>query len=127
VLAARVSAYEGVDVADGGSVSGEVKYQGDPPAPAKIAVTKDNEVCGKEKESPDLIVGADKGIANVVVRISNIQKGKKLAPAATPPVFDQKGCEYSPHVLAFPAGSTVVLRATQRFSVDFRQTVHEFV
>jgi plastocyanin len=107
MLTAQGSAYEGVDVADGGSISGDVKYQGDAPAPAKIAVTKDNEVCGKEKTSPDLIVGADKGIANVVVRISNIQKGKKLAPPATPPVFDQKGCEYTPHVLAFPAGSTI--------------------
>lgn len=108
MLAAQGSAYEGVDaVADGGSISGDVKYQGDAPAPAKIAVTKDNDVCGQEKTSPDLIVGADKGIANVVVRISNIQKGKKLAPAATPPTFDQKGCEYNPHVLAFPAGSTV--------------------
>ncbi len=107
MLAAQGSAYEGVDVADGGSISGDVKYQGDPPAPAKIAVTKDNEVCGKEKSSPDLIVGADKGISNVVVRISNIQKGKKLVLPATNPTFDQKGCEYSPHVLAFPAGSTL--------------------
>jgi hypothetical protein len=57
-LAASASAYEGVDVTDGGSVSGEVKYQGDPPPPAKIVVTKDNEVCGKEKVSPDLIVRA---------------------------------------------------------------------
>ena len=106
VLAAQTSAYEGVDaVADGGSISGEVKYQGDPPAPAKVPVTKDNEVCGKEKDSPDLIVGADKGIANVVVRITNIQKGKKLTPGTA--TFDQKGCEYNPHVLAFPAGSTV--------------------
>lgn len=104
-FAASGSAYEGADVTDGGSISGDVKYQGDPPAPAKIPVTKDNEVCGKEKTSPDLIVGADKGIANVVVRITNIQKGKKLAP--TTATFDQKGCEYSPHVLAFPAGSTI--------------------
>lgn len=109
-LAAGVSAYEGGAVADGGSISGDVKFQGDPPAPAKIAVTKDNDVCGKEKTSPDLIVGADKGIANVVVRISNITKGKALAVPTTNPVFDQKGCEYAPHVLAFPAGSTVSIQ-----------------
>jgi hypothetical protein len=107
VLAGTVLAYEGVDVADGGTISGDVKYNGDPPAPAKLAVTKDNEVCGKEKNSPDLVVGANKGIQNVVVRITNIQKGKKMVPASPNPVFDQKGCEYLPHVLAFPAGSTV--------------------
>lgn len=106
-LAAGASAYEGGAVADGGSISGVVKYQGDPPAVAKIAVTKDNDVCGKEKSSPDLIVGADKGIANVVVRLANIQKGKALTVPTTNPTFDQKGCEYTPHVLAFPAGSTV--------------------
>jgi len=109
-LAAAALAYEGGAVAEGGSISGEVKYQGDPPAPAKIAVTKDNEVCGKEKTSPDLIVGADKGIANVVVRITNIQKGKALTVPTTNPTFDQKGCEYMPHVLAFPAGSTISIQ-----------------
>jgi plastocyanin len=106
-LVAAAGAYDGVEVSDGGTISGEVKFSGDPPAPAKIPVTKDNEVCGKEKTSPDLVVGSNKGIQNVVVRLSDIQKGKKLAPPATNPVFDQKGCEYSPHVLAFPAGSTI--------------------
>jgi plastocyanin len=109
-LAAGVSAYEGGAVTDGGSISGTVKYEGTPPAPAKVPVTKDNEVCGQEKLSPDLIVGADKGIANVVVRITNIQKGKALAVPTTNPTFDQKGCEYNPHVLAFPAGSTISIQ-----------------
>jgi hypothetical protein len=104
-IAANGWTYTGGAVADGGTISGDVKYQGDPPAPAKIPVTKDNEVCGKEKPSPDLVVGADKGIKNVVVRLTNIQKGKAMEP--TKPTFDQKACEYTPHVLAFPAGSTV--------------------
>ena len=104
-VATAGQAYEAVDVKDGGSISGEVKFQGDPPAPAKIPVTKDNEVCGKEKTSPDLVVGSNKGIQNVVVYIKGIAKGKKLEPATV--TFDQKDCEYHPHVLAFPAGSTV--------------------
>lgn len=107
VVAAVAQAYEAMDVTGGGSITGSVKYQGEPPAPGKIAVTKDNEVCGKEKTSPDLIVGSDKGIKNAIVRITNIQKGKKLEPAAKKPVFDQKGCEFVPHVLLFPSGSTI--------------------
>ena len=106
-LVTAAAGYEATDVGNGGSISGEVKYNGTPPAPEKVAVTKDNEVCGKEKTSPDLVVGANKGIQNVVVRLTDIQKGKKLEPAASNPVFDQKNCEYNPHVLAFPAGSTV--------------------
>ena len=113
VLAAGLSlttvagAYETGDVSNGGTISGEVKFSGDPPAPQKVAVTKDGEVCGKEKTSPDLVVGANKGIQNVVVRLADIKKGKALTPPASNPVFDQKNCEYNPHVLAFPAGSTI--------------------
>ena len=108
-LATRAMAYEAVAVTDGGSISGTVKYAGTPPAPAKIPVTKDPEVCGKEgmeKTSPDLLVGAGGGVANVVV-VVKAAKGKKLEVPATNPVFDQKTCEFHPHVLAFPAGSTV--------------------
>jgi len=108
-FATRAVAYEAVAVTDGGSISGTVKYDGTPPAPDKIPVTKDPEVCGKEgkeKISPDLTVGPGGGIANVVV-VVNAAKGKKLDVPTTNPVFDQKMCEFHPHVLAFPAGSTV--------------------
>ena len=108
-LATRAMAYEAVAVTDGGSISGTVKYAGTPPAPAKIPVTKDPDVCGKEgkeKISPDLLVGSGGGVANVVV-VVKAAKGKKLDVPTTNPVFDQKTCEFHPHVLAFPAGSTV--------------------
>lgn len=107
VAAGTTLAYEGGDVSGGGSITGTVKYQGDPPPPAKIAVTKDNDVCGQEKTSPDLLVGADKGIKNAIVRITNIQKGKKLPEPSGKATFDQKTCEFAPHVLLFPAGTTV--------------------
>ncbi|TMA42488.1 MAG: hypothetical protein E6J83_11650 [Deltaproteobacteria bacterium] len=105
-LAARAAAYEAMAVTDGGTLSGTVKFQGTPPPPAKLEVSKDPEVCGKEKTSPDLVVGSDGALANVVVTVK-AQKGKKLEPPAQDPVFDQKTCEYKPHVLVFPAGSTV--------------------
>jgi len=105
-LATRAVAYEAIAVTDGGTLSGTVKFDGTPPAPAKVPVTKDPEVCGKEKTSPDLLVGAGGGVANVVV-VVKAAKGKKLDPPSANPVFDQKTCEFRPHVLAFPAGSTV--------------------
>ncbi len=58
-LAARAAAYEAMAVTDGGTLSGTVKFQGTPPPPAKLEVSKDPEVCGKEKMSPDLVVGSD--------------------------------------------------------------------
>jgi plastocyanin len=105
-LAASAGAYEATAVANGGSVSGQIRYAGAAPARAKIEVTKDVGVCGTEaKLSEDLIVGAGGGVANVVVRLADITKGAALAPAT--PVFDQKVCQFRPHVLLIPAGSTV--------------------
>jgi plastocyanin len=104
-LSAPAAPYEAVAVADGGSLSGTVKAEG-AGAPAKLEVTKDPEVCGKEKVAPDLVIGAGGALANAVV-VVKAAKGKKLEPAAQNPVFDQKACEFKPHVLLFPAGSTI--------------------
>jgi len=105
-LAGRASAYEAMAVADGGTLTGTITYEGTPPAPGKIDVTKDPEVCGKEKVAPQLLVGSGGGIANVVV-VVQATKGKKAEVPTTNPVFDQKTCEFHPHILAFPAGSTI--------------------
>ena len=105
-LAGRVVAYDAVEVTDGGTLSGTVKYEGTPPQPTKIDVTKDPEVCGKDKVNPSLVIGQGNGLANVVV-VVQATKGKKPEPAAVNPVFDQKMCEFRPHILAFPAGSTI--------------------
>ena len=99
-------AYEGGAVGNGGTIVGEVKVQGTAPAQKAIEVTKDKEVCGQhEIKTEDLIVGSNGGLANAVVSITNISKGKAMP--ADSPVLDQKGCQYVPHVLLFPAGSTV--------------------
>ena len=108
-LAGRAAAYEAIAVTDGGTLSGTVTIEGTAPPPAKIEVTKDPEVCGKEskeKVNPALLVGPGGGIANVVVTVK-ATKGKKLEVPATNPVFDQRTCEFHPHVLVFPAGSTI--------------------
>ena len=106
MAAGHAAAYEAVPVPDGGTLSGTVKFDGPPPPPAKIEVSKDNEVCGKEKMAPDLVIGAGGGIANAVVMVK-AAKGTAPIPPAQNPVLDQKTCEYKPHILVFPAGSTV--------------------
>jgi len=100
-----MAAYQAGDVKDGGTISGTVKFKGTAPAPKKLDVSKDKEVCGKTpKTDPSLIV-SNGNLANAVVTITDIQKGKKIATQKVK--LDQKGCEYQPHVLAFPAGTTV--------------------
>ena len=98
-------AYEGGAVSDGGTISGVVKFKGAAPAPKKVEVTKDKEVCAKTaKNDPTLIVSGG-NLVNAVVSITDIKKGKKMEPQKV--TMDQNGCEYKPHVLAFPAGSSV--------------------
>lgn len=103
--AISMAAYEGGDVKDGGSISGTVKFKGTAPAPKKLDVGKDKEVCAKTpKMDPSLIVEGG-NLVNAVVSITDIKKGKKIELKKVK--LDQHGCEYAPHVLAFPAGTTV--------------------
>jgi plastocyanin len=100
--------YEAGTVSDGGTIVGEVKYAGDPPPPEKLEVTKDANICGADpKTSPALVVGANKGIKDVVVSVPGITKGKALEKPAKPPVLDQKACEYHPYAQIIPVNTTL--------------------
>jgi plastocyanin len=100
--------YEAMTVSDGGTIVGEVTYAGEPPAPEKIDVTKDANICGADpKVSPTLVVGANKGIKDVVASLPSIQKGKALGKPEKPPVLDQKNCEYHPYAQIIPVNTTV--------------------
>jgi plastocyanin len=100
-----MAAYQAGDVKDGGSISGTVKFKGTAPAPKKLDVNKDKEVCGKTPKTDQSLVVNNGNLANAVVTITDIQKGKKIDTKKV--TLDQNGCEYKPHVLAFPAGSSV--------------------
>ena len=51
-----MAAYEGGDVKDGGTISGTVKFKGTAPAPKKLDVSKDKEVCGKTPKTDESLV-----------------------------------------------------------------------
>jgi plastocyanin len=107
-VAVRSGAYEVVPVTDGGTLRGTITIYGEAPPPQSIAITKDKAVCGEQKTRSDLVVGPEGGIANVAV-VVKATKGRALEVPAQPVTFDQRGCEYSPRVLAFPAGSTLAV------------------
>ena len=91
----------------GGSISGEVKVTGTPPAPKVVKVNKDNEVCGQEKKIADVAVGPGNGLADAVVSVTEA-KGAKPAKKAT---LDQKGCEFHPAVLVMAPGELEILNS----------------
>ena len=103
-----MAAYEGGDVKDGGTISGTVKFKGTAPAPKKLDVSKDKEVCGKTPKTDQSLVVSNGNLVNAVVTITDIKKGKKIEVKKV--TLDQNGCEYHPHVLAFPVGSTVEIQ-----------------
>ena len=102
---AHEATYQATTVEDGGTIKGVVRFNGTVPPPRKIEVPKDEEECGKSKRDASLIVSPQGEIQNTVVYLKDIKTGKKMAPRKV--TLDQRGCEYHPHVLAFPAGSTV--------------------
>jgi hypothetical protein len=97
-------AYEGGRCTGGGSVSGQVKFAGTAPALPSSRSRRTKSVRQGEDEARS-VVSSGGGLANAAVVVKATKEG---AHVPTEPVeFDQKGCEYHPHVLAFPAGSTV--------------------
>jgi plastocyanin len=113
-------AYEAIAVTDGGAISGAVTYQGVAPRPARIDIARDKEVCGGVPHlSEELVVGPNGGIKDAIVAIPDIAKGESLK-AETNVKFDQRSCVYQPHVLAFPAGSTVEVLNSDNLLHDLR-------
>jgi len=99
--------YEGGLVIDGGTITGVVKLDGVARPPSRVQIGKDKDVCGAHPIfNESLVVGSGGGIRNAVVTIADIAKGAPLKPESAV-TFDQNGCQYRPHVIAFPAGSTV--------------------
>jgi plastocyanin len=99
-----LAAYEEVVVADGGVLSGVVKFSGTAPKLDAIAVNKNRDVCGERKPSEALVVGANGGVKGSVVLIEGVTRGKK---AKGDVVIDNHKCLFVSHVSAAMAGDRV--------------------
>src|SRR5271163_3060259 len=81
-LAFGQSDYHVISVANGGTISGTVKWSGPAPHNLDFPVTKDPQICDPDsKKITDLerlIIGPDGGVANTVVHLKNISSGKAL-------------------------------------------------
>jgi len=97
-----------------GTIKGRFLFGGAAPTPAELKADKDPDVCGKHKlVNEELAVGADKGIANVVVfvRDENLKVNPDLAAAAKQPVLlDNKNCRFEPHVAVVQTEQELVIK-----------------
>ncbi|MDH5751016.1 MAG: carboxypeptidase regulatory-like domain-containing protein [Deltaproteobacteria bacterium] len=95
--APAMASYTEGAVSNGGSLKGSVKLSGSG-ANANIKVTKDQAACGDSVSNDTLVVGKGNTLANVIVEIQGISKGKKWdLPAKF--TYDQKKCAFAPHVM----------------------------
>jgi len=97
-----------VSAASEGKITGTVKLDGAAPHMKGIDMSKDP-YCSKAHESSpahleEVVVGANGGLQNVVLYISDWTGAATTETAV--PVFDQKNCMYTPHVLAMDVGET---------------------
>lgn len=96
-----LAAYEGVDVKDGGVITGRVTFAGTPPKLEPLPVNKNRDVCGERKPSEALEVGADHGVRGGVVLIEGVTRGKKANGEV---VIDNHKCLFVGHVSATMVG-----------------------
>ena len=102
---AETVAYQAVEVTHSGTITGKVTYAGVIPPKQKVTITKDVQICGEvEHYKEDMVVSQDKDLANVVVSIANIRKGKAMDALGQTFELNQKGCVFIPHVTIVPAG-----------------------
>jgi plastocyanin len=97
-----------------GTIKGRFVFGGDAPAASELKADKDPDVCGKHKlVAEELVVGGDKGIANIVVyvRTENIAINPEAAEKAKASVvLDNKDCRFEPHVVVVQTGQELEIK-----------------
>jgi len=113
---AAQSDYQVVAVNDGGTITGSVKWSGGVPKATSVLINKDPEVCDpqglKKRDLERLVLSANGGVANTVVFLKNITKGKAMDLPEARQSLNQKSCRYEPHVLLVAGNGTVRLRSS---------------
>jgi plastocyanin len=107
-------AWLGVEAVSAAAIRGTIVNAGPPPERKQIPINIDQYVCGKSRESEDLIVGVNRGIRWAVVSLQSPPAGPRPDPPAKPVQMDQQQCVYIPRVVVVPAGGTVEFLNTDR-------------
>ncbi len=108
--------YQVITLANGGTITGTVKWSGPMPHLASMTIFKDQQVCDpdsvKTRDLERLLVGPEAGVANTVVFLKNISSGKPMDIPEARRFLDQKHCRYEPHVMLVPAAGTLQMRSS---------------
>jgi hypothetical protein len=115
-FAAAQDAYKVIPVADGGTISGTVKWSGPVPHELDFPITKDPQICApdgnKTVSLERLIVGPEGGVANTIVYLKNISAGKAMDLPEQKRHLDQRHCRYIPHILLVPQNADLQMQSS---------------
>jgi hypothetical protein len=117
LVSASPAQYQAVQVTNGGTITGTVKWSGAPAKPIVLPITKNPDICDpqkkKDRDLERIIVAPDGSVANTVVYLKNISKGKAMDTLAVQRrQLNQKTCRYEPHVYLVPKESNFEMKSS---------------
>jgi plastocyanin len=99
--------YKVVSLSNGGTVSGKVTLDSTDTYLSRLAIQRDQEVCGTSHPNPS-DPGKSGGVTGCIVWLDGIKQGKDFAYDANPKM-DQIGCQFLPHTIIMQKGKTLVV------------------
>ena len=80
----------------------------------RLPITKDAKICDpggeKNRDLQRLVIGRDGSVANTVVYLKDVTRGKAWDLPASEQTLDQKSCTYHPHILLVPVGGAMQIK-----------------
>jgi len=108
--------YQVITVSHGGTITGTVKWSGPVPHQLTLPITKDPQICDPEshktRDLERLIIGPQGGVANTVVYLKNVSRGKAFDFPETRTFLDQRHCRYEPHIMLVPAEAELKMKSS---------------
>jgi plastocyanin len=108
-----VATLAAMPVARAADIIGVITFRGTPPAEIPLTQMEGNADCiAMHKETPTThhyVVGLNGEFGNVTVYLKGMD-GKSTGASAVPAVLDQKGCLYTPTILAVQTGQKLVVK-----------------
>ncbi len=116
LYATAQSNYQVVSLSSASTIAGTVKWSGPLPRIPTFTINKDPQICDPEshktRDLERLIVGPQGGVANTVVFLKDISRGKAMDIPEPRRFLDQKHCRYEPHILLVPENGPLQMKSS---------------
>ena len=99
-----------VDLANGGTITGKVSFEGEAPKPRQIRMDAEASCAALHKEpvyAQEVVVNDNKTLQYVFVYVKEGLGDKNFETPKEPATLDQKGCLYQPHMIGVQTGQAL--------------------